>query len=212
MPQRQPTSYFVPLQTVNASSTTVVSDLDTLTRSSLTSDSNIPETISNLNTIGFYDAGDDIDYDETTIWTPPVSGHLIKFTINIAALNQVTVRSGDDITFTTLTVTLTEVGTGKLIWERPYATGFAIQDAANEVRLFHASETIANQSIEVSEGVAINIRVQTTNVGDTANITWESGVVPFIPKGIDTASKYFSTSGIVFYIDRDRLAHEEKRP
>ena len=150
MPQRQPTAYFVPLQTVHPASTTVVSDLDTLTRSSLTSDSNIPETISNLNTIGFYDAGDDTDYDETTIWTPPVSGHLIKFTINIAALNQVTVRSGDDITFTTLTVTLTEQGTGNVLWVRAYATGFAIQDAVDEVRLFHASETVANQSIGVS--------------------------------------------------------------
>ena len=62
------------------------------------------------------------------------------------------------------------------------------------------------------EGGAINIMVQTTNTGDTGNITWESGVVPFIPKQIDSTSKYFSTSGIVFYIDRDRLAHEEKRP
>ncbi len=208
MPQRQPKDYFVPLQTVHPASTTVVSDLDTLTRSSLTSDSNVPETFSNLNTIGFWDAGDDTDYDETTIWTPVVSGHLVKFTINIAALNQVTVRSGDDITFTALTVTLTEVGTGNVIWSQQYSTGFAIQDAAGEVRLFHASETIANQSYQVSEGVAINIRVQTTNTGDTGNITWESGVVPFIPKQIDTTSKYFSTSGIVFYIDRDRLAHE----
>ncbi len=208
MPQRQPKAYFVPLHTVNNNSTTVVSNLDTLTKSSLTSDSNIPQTISNLNTIGFWDAGDDTDYDETTIWTPPASGHLVKFTINIAALNQVTVRSGDDITFTTLTITLTERGTNNVLWSRAYDTGFAIQDAADEVRLFVASETVANQSIGVSEGVAINIRVQTTNVGDTANITWESGVVPFIPQRIDSASKYFSTSGIVFYIDRNRLNHE----
>ncbi len=208
MPQRQPKAYFAPFTDTTEMNTIVVSDMNTITSSSLDTDSNVPQTISNLNTIAYHSSTDNTAYNVNSVWTPPASGHLVKFTINIAALNQVTVRSGDDITFTTLTVTLTEQGTGNVLWVRAYATGFAIQDAVDEVRLFHASETVANQSIGVSEGVAINIRVQTTNVGDTANITWESGVVPFIPKQIDTASKYFSTSGIVFYIDRNRLGHE----
>ncbi len=205
MPQRQPTPYFVPLLDTATLVTTNIADLDTLTRSSLTSDANIPQILSNITVAAFHDAGDDTDYDTTTIWTPPASGHLVKFTINIAALNNVTVRTAEDILFRNLTVTLTEGGTGNVLWSRSYATGFAVQDAAGETRMFIASETVANQSIEVSEGVAINIRVQTTNIGDTANITWESGMVPLFANSTDTQSKFFTQSGIVFYIDRERV-------
>ena len=70
--------------------------------------------------------------------------------------------------------------------------------------MFIASETIVGQDILISEGLPLLIQVTTTNVGDTANITWESGVIPFFPATIDTASKFFSQSGIVFYVDRDR--------
>ena len=170
----------------------------------MTSDANVPQIISNLNSMGFSDAGDDTNYDETTTWVPTVSGHVTKFTINIAALNQVTVRTGDDITFATLSVSITERGTGRLIWSKNYQTGFAIQDAADEVRMFIASETVVGQDIIISEGLPLLIQVTTTNIGDTANITWESGVVPFFPATIDTTSKFFSQSGIVFYVDRDR--------
>ena len=208
MPQRQPTPYFVPCTDSSNLNVTNVSDLDTITLSSLTSDSNVPQIISNLNSMAFHEEGDDTDYSVSTVWTPPVSGHLVKFTVNIAALTNVSVRTGDDILFRALTVTLQEVGTNNVIWSRAYSTSFAIQDAVGETRMFIASETVANQSIEVSEGVPINITVQTTNIGDTANITWQTGMVPFFPHTIDTNSKFFSQSGIVFYIDRDRLAHE----
>ena len=207
MPQRQPTAYFAPFVDTSTMATTNVSDLDTITRSSLTTDSNVPQIISNLNTMAFFQAGNDTNYSVSSIWTPPASGHLVKFTINIAAILDLTTRSSDDITMTSVNITLTEAGTNNVIWQRSYATSFAAQDAAGETRMFIASETVANQSIEVSEGVPININVAPVNTGDTANIVWVTGVVPFFPNTIDTNSKFFSQSGIVFYIDRDRLAH-----
>ena len=207
MPQRQPTAYFAPFVDTTSLGVTNVSDLDTITRSSLTTDSNVPQIISNLNAMAFHSGTADTVYNATSIWTPPASGHLVKFTINIAALMDMTARTSDDVTFTALSVTLTEQGTENVLWNRDYATSFAIQDAAGETRMFIASETVANQSILVSEGVAININVATVQTADTANVTTVSGVVPFFPNTIDTNSKFFSQSGIVFYIDRDRLAH-----
>ena len=213
MPQRQPTPYFAPFIDTSTLATTNVSDLDTITRSSLTTDSNIPQIISNLNTMAFHQEGNDTNYNQTCLWTPPASGHLVKFTINIAAILDLTTRSSDSITFQQVQISLTEAGsTGNLLWARNYLTGFAAQDAAGETRMFIASETVANQSIPVSEGVTISINVTLVNSGDTGNIVWVTGVVPFFPNTIDSNSKFFSQSGIVFYIDRDRLAHEEKRP
>ena len=181
--------------------------MDTLTRSTLTSDSNVPQTISNLTDTHFWSAGDNTAYDTTTIWTPPASGHLVKFTINIAALMNMSARSTNDATFTRLNVTLTEAGVGNVIWRQNYTTGFALQDATGEARMFIASETIANQSYEVSEGVPINIRVDTT-FEQTATNTVQLGVCNFFPTSIDAVDKFWSPSGIVFYIDRERVQHD----
>jgi len=209
IPQRKPSSYFAPfIGTSNTTSTTNISDLDTITASSLTTDSNIPRIFSNLNSMNYDRQADDTDYTVSSIWTPPASGHLVKFTICIAGILNLTTRSSDDITFTGMQIRLREVGTNNTLWSQTYETNFAAQDAAGEVRMFIAKETIANQSIEVQEGVQLNITVTLINTGDTANITWDTGVVPLFPLTVSTDSKFLYESGIVFYIDRTRLSHE----
>ncbi len=206
MPRRQPTPYFAPFTDTTEMNTVVVSDLNTITASSLDTDSNIPQTVSNLNIISYHSSTDNTAYNVNSVWTPPASGHLVKFTINIAALMEMTAFTNNSSTFTGVNVTLTEVGTGKVIWKQNYLTGFAAVVEVADVEMFVAHETVANQSYEVSEGVAININVTTVfTQTDTNTITF--GVVPFFPLTINTFSKFFTQSGVVFYIDRDRGQH-----
>ncbi len=86
------------------------------------------------------------------------------------------------------------------MWTQTFATGFAIQDAAAEVRMFVVAEPIWGNSFFVRGGSPINIRIQTSTIWDTANITWEMGLVPFFPTTADSNSKFFSQSGIIFHI------------
>ena len=207
MPQRQPKAYFAPFTDTTEMNTIVVSDMNTITSSSLDTDSNVPQTISNLNTIAYHSSTDNTAYNVNSVWTPPASGHLVKFTINLAILMEMTAFTSNSATFTGVDITLTEAGTGNVLWSRSYSTGFAAVVAITDVEMFVARETVANQSIGVSEGVPININV-TTLFAQTATNTITFGVVPFFPLTINTFSKFFTQSGVVFYIDRDRLGHE----
>jgi len=203
VPQRQPKSYFSPFVDTTEMNSVVVSDMDTITASSLDTDSNLPQTISNLNNIAYHSSADNTAYNVNSVWTPPVSGHLVKFTINIASLMEMTAFTDNSATFEGVTITLTEVGTNNVIWRQAYRTGFSAVVAITDVEMFVARETVSNQSYEVSEGVPININV-TTVFSQTATNTITFGVVPFFPLTINTFSKFFTTSGVVFYIDRDR--------
>ena len=198
-----PKAIFVPFIGTQAMSTTNVSDLDTVTRTTirgaLPTDVNIPQTISNLNTMAYHDFGDDTNIDTTMQWVPPITGKVEKFLLNLAVLANVTVRSGDDVTFESITVTITKGG-NDVLWTQTFPTGFAIQDAAGEVRMFIVAQPIWGNDFFVRGGSPINIRIQTSTIGDTANITWEMGLVPFFPTTNDSNSKFFSQSGIIFHI------------
>ena len=206
MPQRQPESYFAPFTDTTEMNVTNVSDLDTITASSLDTDSNIPQTISNLNALAYHSSTDNTAYNVSSVWTPPVSGHIVKFTVNIASLMEMTAFTDNGTTFTGVTITFTEVGTGNVIWRQNYQTGFAQVVAITDIEMFVARETVSNQSYKVSEGVPININV-TTEFTQVATNTVTFGVVPFFPLTINTFSKFFTPSGVVFYIDRDRRQH-----
>ena len=198
-----PKAIFVPLIHTQAMSTTNVSDLDTITRTTtggrLPTDVNIPQTISNLNTMAYHDFGDDTNIDTIIEWVPPITGKVDKFFINFATLCNVTVRSGDDVTFESVTITLTKGG-NDVLWTQTFPTSFAIQDAAGEVRMMIVAQPIWGNDFFVRGGSPLSIRIQTSTIGDTANITWEMGLVPFFPTTIDSNSKFFSQSGIIFHI------------
>ena len=206
MPQRQPTPYFVPFTDTTELNSVTIADIDTITVSSLDTDANVPQSISNLVSMAYHSSTDNTAYNVDVVWTPPVSGHLVKFTINIAALMEMTAFTSNSATFTGVNITLTEVGTNNVIWRQNYITGFSAVVAITDVEMFVARETVSNQSYEVSEGVPININVTTTFV-QTATNTITFGVVPFFPLTANAFTKFFTPSGIVFYIDRDRLAH-----
>ncbi len=206
MPRRHPTPYFAPFTDTTEMNSVVVSNMDTITASSLDTDSNIRETISNLNNIAYHSSADNTAYNVNSVWTPPASGLLVKFTINLAVLMEMTAFTDNGATFQRVDVTLTEVGTENVIWSQQYVTGFAEVVAITDVEMFVARETVSNQSYKVSEGVPININV-TTVFAQTATNVVTFGIVPFFPLTINTFSKFFTRSGIVFYIDRERTSH-----
>ena len=204
-----PEAIFIPFITTQAMNTTNVSDLDTITRTTLNPNSsqpidvNIPQTISNLNTMAYHDYGDDTNILQRFEWVPPESGLVNKLFLNFAILCNVTARSSDDVTFESVQISIRK-GDDDLIKPKNYGTGFAIQDAAGEVRMFIVADALWNNEFFVRKGSPITITIESITTGDTANITWEMGLVPFFPTTIDSNSKFFSQSGIVMHLSNAR--------
>ena len=200
-----PEAIFIPFITTQAMSTTNVSDLDTITRTTLNVNSsqpldvNIPQTISNLNTMAYHDYGDDTNLSQSFQWVPPETGLINKMFLNFAVLCNVTTRSSDDVTFESVQVSIRK-GDDDLIKPLVYPTGFSAQDAVGEVRMLIVTDPIWNNEFFVRKGSPITITVSSTTTGDTANIVFEMGLVPFFPTTIDSNSKFFSQSGIIMYL------------
>ena len=203
-----PEAVFVPIADTQVMATTNVSDLDTITRTALNPDSAIPveanlgETFSNLNTMAFHAFTNDTNIDRTYQWIPEATGRVTKFFINLATLCDVTTRSGDDVTFTNVQITISKVGGTDRYFDQSFATGFALQDAVGETRMFIVSQPIIGRGFPIRKGNPLNIRIRTTTIGDTANIVFRMGIVPLFPATIDSFSKFFSRSGVLFYIER----------
>ena len=212
MPQRQPKAEFIPfLDDSQTLRDITVSNLDQILFSptsgtTTVTDPHIPQIISNLNEMPFVSAADLVAYDVTTQWTPPASGHVTKMFLNICIAAEMPTHTDDDVDIDTISVIISESGTGKTIFSQQYVPGLAQFNAALEERLFIIRQSIDNQSIEVSQGVPINIRVTSTITVGTPGTdpTFFMGTSPFFPMTADTISKMFSVSGIVFYLDRDR--------
>ncbi len=203
-----PEAVFVPLQDTQALASTVPSDLDTITRTALNPDSAIPiegnlgDTFTNLNVMAFHDYGDDTNIDRMFQWVPESTGRVTKFFINIATLCQVTGRTADSVTFENVTITLSRVGGADKYYSQSFGTGFALQDATDEVRMFVVAQPIIGRGFPIRKGNPINIHIETTTTGDSAGITWEMGIPELFPITADSLSKYWYRSGILFYIER----------
>ncbi len=210
MPQRQPTPIFVPFIDTGTLRDITVSNLDQIlfspTDGTVPTDPNIPQVISNLNSMPFYSAADLTLYDVTTQWTPMSSGHVTKMFINIAVAAEMPTHTDDDVTLETISIQITEQGTNKVLFLQTYDSGITIFNAALEERMFIIRQSVDNQSLEVSQGVPVNIRITSTLTIETGNTapTFFMGVSPFFPLTADTISKMFSSSGVVFYLDRSR--------
>ncbi len=210
MPQRQPLSEFVPFIDNGTLRDITVSNIDEILFSpnngrSLT-DPHIPQIISNLNEMPFNSAADLTLYDVTTQWTPPSSGHVVKMFLNICVAAEMPTHTDEDIDINTITIEITELGTNKVLFLQTYVPGLAQFNAALEERLFIIRQSVDNQSIQVSKGVPVDIRITSTITQGTGGTdpTFFMGVSPFFPLTADTISKMFSVSGVVFYLDRDR--------
>ncbi len=214
MPQRQPEAIFVPFMDTSNLRDLTVSNIDEIIFSPLVgataTDPTIPQIISNLNEMPFAAAPDITAMDHTVQWVPKSSGRIVKMFVNIAVAAEMPTHTDEDIDINTITVSVSEVGTGNTIWANTYTPGLAQFNAALEERMFIIRESIDNQSFSVNQGVAINIRVSATITQGTGGTdpTFFMGTSPFFPMTADTISKMFSVSGIVFYLDRERVRLE----
>jgi len=210
MPQRQPEPVFVPFMDINGLRDITVSNLDEILFSPVEgttpTDPNIPQVISNLNEMPFFSAPDLTPYDVTTTWTPMSSGHVVKMFLNICLAMEMPTHTDEDIDIDDITIEITEQGTNKVLFLQTYVPGLGTFNAALEERLFIIRQAVDNQSLQVSKGVPVNIRIVATLTQGTGGTdpTFFMGVSPFFPMSADSISKMFSSSGIVFYLDRDR--------
>ena len=139
--------------------------------------------------------------DRTFQWLPEATGRVTKFFINIAVLMNMTARSTNEANFTDVQVTITKTGGQDVYYNESFSTGFADQDLAGEVRLFIVSHPVIGRGFPIRKGNAMNIRVR-ANFTQTSDNTIEMGLVPLFPMTIDSNSKFFSRSGVLFYIER----------
>ena len=207
-PQRFPSKMVIPITDTQATATTNISDLDEIIRTTPTQANTIPvddysRLFSNLNSMQYHDYGDDTEIDRTFTYMPEASGNLDKIVLHFGVLLNMTARSSDASTFTTLAITISDVG-GKQILHRTYSTGLAESDAAAEVRMFIVAESVSTQHHTIQEGSPINIHIVSSGNTLSANHTWEMGIPHLFPLTIDTGSKWLYEPNITFHISRMR--------
>ncbi len=199
-----PKAIFVPLIDTATMNTTNVSDVDEIIRTALTvggaipTDVNIPQTISNLNTMAYYRTTDDVAFDTTYQWIPPITGKVDKFFLNVCMIGNMDAFTDDGNFWDTVRITVTKGGSD-VYYDQIFPTGLAEFDAAGEVRLFIVAQPVWGNDFFVRGGSPVDIRIRTTNTKTPTNVMhW--GMVPFFPTTADSNSKFFSQSGIVFHI------------
>ena len=199
--------------------TVTVSNLDEIIRTQLNpqgvieTDPTIPQIISNLNTMAFHTAADLTAYDVTNQWIAKASVHIVKMCVNICIASEMPTHTDDDVRFHSVTISVTEAPNGDVIWTRKYTTGLGLFDAALEERLFIVADTTDQQNFRVNQGQAYDIRIlcEVEEIGSGTNPTFFQGLAPFFPTTVDTNSKFFSQSGVVMYLYRERHHPQDPR-
>ncbi len=217
MPQRQPEAIFVPFETGVATTTTEVNALDEITFAGLEtagvvpSDPTIPQIFTNTNTLVSNTAASLEVFDHNMIWTPKSTGRIVKLFINIGMIGDMSAFTDETVTWDTTRIFISEVGTGKTIYDNIFPFGGAIFNAADEVRLEVFKISIDNQEFEIKQGATIRIRLITTHTQTTGGTdpTYVTGVTQLFPITADLNQKFFTRSGIVFYVDRTRESYHE---
>lgn len=195
------TDKFIPLIETLDMGTFTQSGLDEIKRT--LEDGNIPvddvpQIISNLDEIPYYDHGtDDEAYDRTYSWRPDMTAMVYKITLNMAFVMDMTAWTSNEANFTGVKVTFSEGPDGKVLYSNIFKTGLADQGQVGaSLYILHADVAVP---FKVYSAQAISIRVQTTFT-QTATNTIRFGMVPFFATTADNYSKFFSQSGVVFHI------------
>ena len=206
-----PEAVFVPFTPTGLMIETSAAGLDEIIRTALNPSGAIPidrapQTITNIDDFSYFRTADDTALDVTFQWIPEATGKIDKFYVNLATIGNMTGFTNDGNFWDTVIITITRHGGDDILWTRTYNTGLAEFDANTEVREFIIADPIINQSFRIRAGNPLNIRIQTTNTKTPTNVMhW--GIVPFFPQQIPATAadvQYWSQSGILWFISRDR--------
>lgn len=192
------TDIFLPIRDILATTGLTVST-STITRS--TKGGNVPldeqdEVLSDVDTIQFYDEGDDTDFNQTYRWTPDMSAIVYKFRVQVAfALNVSSISSGG-FDLTNVQIALTEQPDDREIYKNEFAVDMTALTATGSS--YFILDFDVTEPFKVFSANPIDIQIQTTTTTGTG--TFQVGILPIFCYTTVANMKPFTSSGITFHI------------
>lgn len=161
----------------------------------------VPLIISDVDTIGLVNLGDDTDYDQTYEWTPDMSAIVYKIGISCAlGLNVSAFTNGSiDIDSVRVVITEEEENAPVTLFDKIFeATGLtALVAVGTQILLLNTEMTVPG--IKVHNGVPLSFRIVLNTTISGMNTT-QAGIIPFFCYQSSAIAKLFSTSVVKFHL------------
>ncbi len=192
------TDVFLPIRDTLATTSLTISGT-TITKS--TQGGNVPideqdEIASDIDTINFYNEGNDTEFNQTYRWTPDMSAIVYKTRVQIAFALNVSSISAGSFDLTNVAIRFQEQPVPKVLYENDFAVTMGALSTVSDAFFILDADVV--EPFKVFSGNPIDIRIQTTVTTGTG--TFQVGVLPLFCYTTPAVMKPFTSSGITFHI------------
>lgn len=189
---------FIPIKDT-LSTTDLTVSTSTITES--TESGNVPvdaqdEVISDIDTLPFYNEGDDTEFDQTYSWHPDMSALVYKVRFNIAFALNVSARSAGSFDMTQIRVVVTEATRPRTIADFPHTVTMSAISSVDSA--YYIMDIDFLEPFKVFSGQRIDFRFVTTV--STGTGTFQTGILPLFCYTEEAGAKPFTRSGIYMHI------------
>ena len=205
---------FIPLSSAGVSAATFANNTGTtINRNTFTGPSSVtgeeiddyPIVIANEDTLMFWHAGNDTEWNRIYRYSPDVQAVLSKIYMNICFIMNISAWTSGTVTFDSVDVTVTErandSGVGdRVVYQNSFATGHNALGAAG-ADLFILSAVFGD--IDLTKNLPLDFRFQTQVTDSGGTNTWQAGIVPFFAYNTTSAVKPYSLSGLGLHVNTD---------
>lgn len=161
----------------------------------------IAQVISDVDTIGLVNLGDDTDYDQTYGWTPDMSAILYKLGFSMAFGLNLSAWTSGTATIDSIQIIITEQQTNvpKELFNKIFnADGLTALGAVGTQILLFNSE-FALPGVKIHNGTPLSFRFIINTTQSLVN-TRQVGIIPFFCFQSEAIAKIFTTSVIKFHL------------
>ena len=154
------------------------------------------EILSDVDTIHFYNEGNDTEYDQTYRWNPDLSAIVYKLRVNIAFALNVSAYTSGTFDLTNVILTITQQPDSNTIFSSDIPVTMAGLTSATDA--YFILDLDITKDFKIYSGQPIDIRLQTTTA--TGVGTFQVGVLPVFCYETAAVIKPFTSSGVTFHV------------
>lgn len=186
--------------TFTLSNATIESESDTLDSvTAYQATDGIPHLIQKQNTVGFYTAGDDTDFERIFFLKQNASYEVTQCFLQFACATVLSAHTSNGVTFDSVEVEVRAyAGSSKTkfatVVKKKFETSFAQQTGTDAADIKIIQLQFSGESVKASDTIGIYIKCNNTKV---ATCTYQSGIMPLFAFTVTDYTKPYYQSGLM---------------